>query len=144
MGTITDIASLKKQIALLEQKRDDEKHAITAEFHNLLESLKPVNLLKSLFRSVKESSDLKSDLLHGAIGMATGFVTNKLLLGKINGPFKALFGTLLQAGITKAAVSYPETIKTKGLSFLINILNSLKIRPGHEVDQEHANASAVL
>jgi hypothetical protein len=144
MGTITDVTSLKKQIAFLEQKRENEKLAITQEFHSLLESLKPVNLIKGLFRSVKESPDLKSDLLHGAIGMATGFLTNKLLLGKINGPFKALFGTLLQAGITKAAVSYPETIKTKGLSFLINMLNSLKIKSGHEVEKQHASAGAVL
>ncbi len=144
METITDLASLNTRIAFLEQKRETEKEAITSEFHNLVESLKPVNLIKSLFHSVKESPDLKSDIFHGLLGLGTGFLTNKLLLGKMHGPIKKILGTMLQFGITKAAVNYPETIKTKGLSFLAKMLNGMKIKSGSEVEREHASAGAVL
>ena len=144
METITDIKSLKQRIAFLEQKRETEKQAITDGFSNLLESLKPVNLIKSLFRSVKGSPDLKSDIMHGIVGLGTGFLTNKLLLGRMHGPLKTVLSMLLNFGITKAAVSYPETIKNKGLSFLANVLHSMKIKSGGSVEKEHATAGAVL
>lgn len=142
MEKITDCTSLTSRIAFLESKRETEKQAIADEFHNLLDSLKPVNLLKKLFHSVKESPDLKSDIMHGIVGMGTGFLTNKLLLGKMHGPMKKILGTLLQFGITKAAVQYPETIKTKGLSILSNLLHAMKIKP--DIHQEHESAGAVL
>ncbi|RZJ30613.1 MAG: hypothetical protein EOO48_04480 [Flavobacterium sp.] len=145
MGAITDITSLKAQIAVLEQKREAEKDAVTDEAKAFLVSLKPVNLLKGLFRSVNESPDLKSDILHGLVGLGTGFLTNKLLLGKMHGPLKKVLGMLLQVGITKAAVTYPETIKNKGLTLLANVLHSMKIKtPKYVVEQEHAQAGAIL
>jgi hypothetical protein len=144
MGTITDLKSLRQQIALLEQKQETEKQAIEDGFQNLLESLKPVNLIKKLFHSVKESPDLKSDLLHAAIGLGSGFLTNKLLLGKMHGPLKKILGAVLPVVLTNAAVKYPETIKNKGLSFLAKMLGSMKIKPGSDVGHEHAKAGAVL
>lgn len=145
MATITDAASLKSRIAFLEQKREAEKDAITSEVKGFVESLKPINLIRSLFRSVNESPDVKSDILHGIVGMGTGFLTNKLLLGKMHGPLKKIMATILQIGITKAAVDYPETIKTKGLSILANLLHSMKIPSSKdEVASQHDHAGAVL
>lgn len=145
MEKITDLTSLDTQIAMLEQRQENEKAAIESEFHNLMESLKPANLIKSMFRSVKESPDLKSDLLHGAIGLGTGFLTNKLLLGKIHGPIKMILSALLPTVITKAAVQNTDDIKEKGLSLLAKALRSLKIKNGEDVaDDQHAKAGAVL
>jgi len=142
MGTITNIASLNARIAHLESRREEQKEAIKDEVHGLLESLRPVNLIKGLFRSVNESPDLKSDLLHAAVGMGTGFLTNKFLLGKLHGPLKTILGGLIQAGITKAAVSYPQEITSKGLSWLAVALNRMKIKS--TVEKQHEHAGAVL
>lgn len=141
METITDLAGLKMRIAYLEQKRENEKEAITNEFNGLLESLKPINLLKGLFNSVKKSPDLKSDIFHGILGLGTGFLTNKLLLGKLHGPLKKILGTVLQAGITNAAIRYPETIKEKGISLLTGFLKSIRLKDGQS---EHSEAASQL
>src|SRR6476660_5133559 len=104
-----------------------------------MESLKPANMLRKLFRSVNESPDLKADMLKGAIGLGTGFLTNKLLLGKINGPFKAILATILPAVMTKAAVEVPEKLKENGLSFLSKTLRSMKIQSSEDrTDGQHA------
>jgi hypothetical protein len=145
MEAITSIQSLDAQIATLERRQEEKKDAITGEFKNFMESLKPINLIKSLFHSVKESPDLKADIVKGAIGLGTGFLTNKLLLGKINGPFKAILATILPAVMTKAAVDVPEKIKENGLSFLAKTLRSMKIQSSEDkTDEQHATAGAIL
>jgi len=139
MQTLNSLQTLEVHIASLEHKQKEQKEAITAEVHDFMESLKPANMLRKLFRSVNESPDLKADMLKGAIGLGTGFLTNKLLLGKINGPFKAILATILPAVMTKAAVEVPEKLKENGLSFLSKTLRSMKIQSSEDrTDGQHA------
>jgi hypothetical protein len=140
MGPITSLATLNSRIAELESQREAQKEAIREDFHGLLESLRPINLIKGLFRSVKESPDMKSDILHAAVGLGTGFLTNKILLGKLHGPLKTILGGLIQTGIAKAAVSYPGEIQAKGFSMLAKFLERLKIKSSVEKQHEHAGA----
>lgn len=145
MERITDLAGLKQQIAILEQKREAEKDAISNEVADFLESLKPVNLLKGLFHSVKESPDLKSDLLRGAVGLGTGFLTNKLLLGKLHGPLKAVLGMILPGLLTSAAVKLPiDGVKHKGISMLTNFLKSIKIKTEGGIEKQHETGESHL
>ena len=145
MQTLNSLQTLEVHIAALERKQKEQKEAITEEFHGFVESIKPANLLLKLFRSVNESPDLKADMLKGAIGLGTGFLTNKLLLGKINGPFKAILAAVLPAVMTKAAVDVPAKIKENGLSFLAKTLRSMKIQSSEEkTDVQHVSAGAVL
>ena len=145
MQKLNSLQELEVHIMDLERKQKEKKAAITVEVQGFMESLKPANMLRKLFRSVNESPDLKSDMLKGAIGLGTGFLTNKLLLGKVNGPFKAILSAVLPAVMTKAAVDVPEKIKENGLSFLANTLRKMKIQSSEDKTQEeHASAGAVL
>src|SRR5690606_23419092 len=113
------------------------------EVSSFLTSLKPANLLKSAIQSVKQNPDLKSDIMHGIVGLGTGFLTNKILLGSLHGPFKKILATFVQAAVTNAAVKYPETIKNKGISFLTKILQSIKFKSDN-IDQQHLTGSSYL
>jgi hypothetical protein len=145
MQTLNSLQTLEVHIASLERQQKEKKEAITAEFQGFMESIKPANMLRKLFRSVNDSPDLKADMLKGAIGLGTGFLTNKLLLGKINGPFKAILATILPAVMTKAAVDVPEKIKENGLSFLAKTLRSMKIQSSEDkTEVQHAKAGAIL
>lgn len=144
MGTITDLPGLKREIAILENKRDMEKDAISQEVSQFVESLKPINLIKGLFTSVKNSPDLKADILHGAVGLGTGFLTNKLLLGSLHGPLKKVLATVVQGFMTKAAISYPETIKDTGISLLTKFLKSIRINTEGGIEKQHADGSSQL
>ena len=145
MQKLNSLQSLEVHIMDLERKQKEKKEAITAEVHGVMESLKPANMLRKLFRSVSDSPDLKADMLKGAIGLGTGFLTNKLLLGNIHGPLKAILSAVLPAVMTKAAVDVPVKIKENGLSFLAKTLRSMKIQSSEDkTDEQHATAGAIL
>ena len=143
MQTPSNIDNLAKRIEYLEQKSAIEKEAISTEVSDFVQSLKPINILKSVIHSVKKSPDMKADILHGLVGLGTGFLTNKILLGSLHGPLKKILSVVFQAGITNAAVKYPEAIKEKGLSLLTKFLHSIKIK-SDSVDEQHIVGSSNL
>ena len=144
MAAITDISSLKKRIAELEQQRDEEKKEIKDEVTGLLENLKPSNLATALLHSVRTSPELRSDIMHGIVGLGTGFLTNKLLLSKFHGPLKSIIATVVQAGITNAAIKYPDEIKSKVIGFATKFLQAIKFKTEPEITHEHTAGGGVL
>lgn len=144
MEPITNLIGLKTRIAELELQREADKEEIKLEVSGFLESLKPANLIGRIFKSVKESPDLKNDLMHGAMGLATGFITNRLFLGSAKGPLKKILAWVVQSGMTSAAIKYPEEIKEKGISWLTRFLQSIKIKTDDGIESQHASGSSQL
>ena len=134
MEVVTDYKSLKMRIEFLEKNRVYQKERIIDEVHGFTESLKPANIFRNFLHSMQGSSELKSDIIHGVIGLGTGFLTNQMLLNSFHGPVKKIMSVILQAGITNAAVKYPEEIKAKGISFLTRILQAMKLKTDHYHD----------
>jgi len=126
-GVVTNIDSLQQRIEFLEQRRKHEQEAIVAEFADLKEHLKPAALFRSAIASVRKSPELKADLIRGAVGLASGFLTNKVLLGKLKGPWKKIFALLVQAGFVNVAVNHTDTIRDKVLSAITGILKSIRL-----------------
>ena len=88
--------ALKERIYSLEfQKRDEFRH-LKKQFHITYEGLKPLNILKSTFQDVTKSSEIKSTLINSAIGIATGYLSKKVLVGSSHNPIKRIFGTILE------------------------------------------------
>ena len=112
---IIDQLTLSQAIAVLEIRQQEEKLLIKEESTQFVESLKPINILRSIVRSVKDSPETKEDIIHGVVGLGTGFLANKVLLGSLQGPLKKILGFLMQSAITSATVKYPEVIKNKGI-----------------------------
>ncbi|HEY0092478.1 MAG TPA: hypothetical protein VGB43_08330 [Flavobacterium sp.] len=135
MEVVTDLKSLKMRIEFLQKNRVYQKETILEETHAIIDSLKPANIFRSFLHTAQGSSELKSDIMHGIIGLGTGMLTNKLLLNSFNGPLKKLLAIVVQAGITNVAVKYPEEIKAKGISFLTRMLQAIKFKS--DSDQNH-------
>lgn len=129
---IIDHLTLAQAIAVLEIRQAEEKILMKAETTEFVESLKPINILRSVVRSVRDSPETKEDIIHGVVGLGTGFLANKVLLGSLQGPLKKILGFVLQAGITNATVKYPEVIKNKGIDIFKNFLQAIKIKPNHD------------
>lgn len=70
------------------------------EFHNLLVSLKPANIIKNTIHEVQESTELKHNIFKVALGLGAGYFSRKLVIGKSAGIVKKALGTALQYGIT--------------------------------------------
>jgi hypothetical protein len=110
--------SLGYTIALLEIKRDQEFKALSDQFHVTYESLKPVNMLKSAFKEVTGSADLKHDISSAAIGVSSGYLLKKIFFRPTLNPLKMLAGIVLQTVATNIAAKHSDQIKSSGFKIL--------------------------
>lgn len=127
MQVIKDDASLAEAIRLLENRRISQEDSLKEHWELTLTNLNPITLLKDGIKDTFSSPDFKSTLLKGAIGLATGFFTKKLIVGSSHSAIKAIIGTIAQTGATSLAFQNTEDIKSKGVSFLSNMLKKIKI-----------------
>src|SRR5665647_1045669 len=97
---ITGASDLSTAIKRLERKKILMEEDLRDHMHLILQSLKPVNLLKTTLNEVQESTPLKHNLLKIAIGLGAGYFSKKMIIGKSAGFVKKALGTALQYGIT--------------------------------------------
>ena len=100
MKKINQTEILKETILLMKMKQADELVQLKDQYHYTLESLKPLNLIKKAFGLVATSPEIKGNILSNVIGITTGYLTKKVLLGGTHNPIKRILGTVLQFAIT--------------------------------------------
>jgi hypothetical protein len=99
-GKINSITELDMAIKRLERKKLLLEENLKDDFHTLLQSLKPTNILKNTIHEVQESPELKHNLFKVALGLGAGYFSRKLVVGKSAGIVKRALGAALQYGIT--------------------------------------------
>jgi hypothetical protein len=124
MKTKNETDSLNESIVMLQNKRAQELDELKQQLHIACESLKPLNLIKSAFHEVADSAEIKNNLVNSAIGLGTGFVSKKLLLGSSHNPFKKIMGTLIQFGVANVISKHVDDIKSIGGNLLNRFLKS--------------------
>lgn len=110
--------SLNELIILQEQKYDMDLELLKEQFHVAYESLKPINLIKSLFHEVTASPEIKNDMVSNVIGLGTGFISKKLLIDGSHNPAKRVLGTLIQFAVANLVSKHSDNIKTIGGNLL--------------------------
>lgn len=91
--------ALKDAIALLESNQAEELQLLRQQFHITYDSLKPMNLIKKGFQDITSLPDIKNGLLNNAIGLATGYLSKKVLIGATRNPIKRILGTVLEFAV---------------------------------------------
>jgi hypothetical protein len=113
MKNKTQADALKDAIALLESKQAGELQLLRQQFHITYDSLKPMNLIKKGLQDITSLPDIKNGLINNAIGLATGYLSKKVLIGATRNPIKRILGTVLEfavAGlVTKQVKEAKET-----------------------------------
>ncbi len=116
---------LAEAISLLENKQAEELKLLKEQFHQTYESLKPINLIKSTFQEVQASPNIKRDVLNTAVGLATGYLSKKVLTNDSSQtPIKKMLGTILQFAIAKVVSSNSDSIINSGESFIQGIMKN--------------------
>jgi hypothetical protein len=105
---------LKEAIFLLKKKQTVELKLLKEHMQTVKESLKPVNLIKGLFRQVTSAPEIKGDILGSIIGLATGYVSKKAFVGGSHNPITKIIGSLLQMGVSNVASNNSDSIKSIG------------------------------
>jgi hypothetical protein len=124
MQKITTAADLKKTISELEDKKTAEWIALRAEFLTTAEKIKPINIIKKTFKDAISAPDLKDNIINTAIGLTTGFVAKKTLIGKTYNPLKKLLGVVLEMTVANKIAKNADKIKGMGNIILNRIINS--------------------
>ena len=99
MKKITESEALREKIMMLQLRQTAELQLLKTQMHFTYESLKPINLIKNAFHEVASSSEVKNSLVNNAIGLATGYLSKKVLIGGTRNPFKKILGAVLEFSI---------------------------------------------
>jgi hypothetical protein len=119
MKKITSAQELHEAIEALEQKKADQMIVLEHHFADFYESLRPANLIKNTFQNVFSSNDSRRNILGSVIGLGTGFLSKKLLVGKSVSVFKKILGAAVEFGVAGLIAKNAGRIKEKG-SEIIN------------------------
>jgi len=129
---ITNSEELAEAIAELESKEKIQKREIEETFKVVSENLKPMNLVRNGFRSIF-AGEHKGDLLNALIGLGSGFLSRKLILGKTNGFVGRTVGKAIQWGMAGLVSKNADKIKeTAG-----GIIDRLFRKHGHDSNHTH-------
>ncbi len=105
-------SELRAAILQLESTQALEKKILKEQFHLTYESMKPINLIKSTFKDVAASTDIKDNLLNAGVGLGVGYITKVVFQGASHSPLRKLFGTVLEFGIANVVAKNPEAVKS--------------------------------
>ena len=91
---------LDQKIAELSNRRDLELLDLKNQFNVVIESVKPINIVKQTFSSLYNSPEKKLNILELATSFIGGYISKKIVVGNSNSMIKNLFGNVLQYGIS--------------------------------------------
>lgn len=113
--TLNEMISIQKMIYA------NDLEQLKMQFDVAFDSVKPINLVKNLFHQVTASPDIKNDLLNKVIGLGTGILSKKLLLGSSHNPIKKVFGILFEFAVANVVSKNSGSIKTIGANLFKRI-----------------------
>lgn len=112
MEKIKSIKELREAILQLEIKQIEDKRLLQEQFVSTYESLRPVNLIKNLFKDLITSPSLKQQIASTLLGLAAGYFTKKVAIGSSHSPLRKLLGSILQMGIRNVVTKKSGGIKS--------------------------------
>lgn len=112
---INSVSDLETAIKRLERKRLLLEEGIRDDFHEVLQSMKPTNILKNTIHEIQQSPELKHNLFKVALGLGAGYFSRKLVVGKSAGIVKKALGAALQYGITTFVAKKNNNEEVDGL-----------------------------
>lgn len=110
--------SLNDMIVRQEQQYDNDLRVLKDQFHIAYESLKPINFIKNIVHEVSTSPEIKTDMADNIIGLATGYISKKLLIDTTHSPFKKALGFIFQFAVGNVVSKHSDTIKIVGANIL--------------------------
>jgi len=129
MQKITSGYRLKNAIQLLEVKQAVDAQMLKDQFYFTCESLKPVNLLKRSLHDLTSSPNLIDTILSTAIGLGTGYLSKKIVVGTSGNILRKLLGLMLQVGVTKAVAQHPDAVKSFGRFIFHQLSRKKELNP---------------
>ncbi|WP_310556919.1 hypothetical protein [Flavobacterium sp.] len=108
MKRINENIALKEKITFLKNKQEDDFLILKQQYYATIDSFKPLNLIKSATQEFISSPDLKANLINGAIGFGTSYLTKNLLNEDSVNPIKRVLGKVLKFALKNFVGKKPK------------------------------------
>jgi hypothetical protein len=125
MPNTTTLAGLRETIRDLEARQSTEWLSVKKDTLSAYESFKLINIIKSTLKQTLTAPELKANIADTAIGLTTGFLAKKVLIGKTGNPFKKVLGLILEMTVANKVANNADAIKTVA-GILLNKLTPSK------------------
>lgn len=122
MQEITSTVSLQKAIQQLEVEREFQGMQLKKDFQIALSNLNPFNILKGTLEKATSTPLLFDNIISTIVGLATGFLTKKIVVGKSHNKLRVLLGSIVQYGVLNFVGQQSAAIKSIGLYLVQSLL----------------------
>jgi hypothetical protein len=117
MQTTDATEELKNAIRIVEIRQSMNGQLLKEQLLLTYDSLKPANLIRSTLKEVTSSPFLINNLAGSVIGLTTGYLSKKIVIGSSAGLLRKLLGNILQFGVTNIISKNSEVVESYGKSF---------------------------
>lgn len=128
MQHITSTIELKEAIRQLEADCDFEGAQLKADFEYACKSLNPLNIIRDTLEKTASSPLLLDNIIGTALGLVTGFLTKKIVIGKSGNKLRILAGSILEFAILNGISQRSDAIKSIGRFLLQTFLRKKEIK----------------
>jgi|SRR5450432_1026830 len=129
-SNITNVAQLHSTIAELQNKAYAQERDIAENFKSVTESLKIQNIVKHSLGSLFKGQD-KENIVNILLGLTSGFISRKLLLGKTGGLIGKNLGRVIQWGVAGLVSKNADKIKEKSSEIIDKYFKKSKTDSNH-------------
>ena len=129
-------ASLKETIRILEIRQAEEIQDFNRQLKSTFDSLKPANLIKSMFKDFANQVEMKSNVFEAIIPLMTNFLSAKFMRFGRRNSFYRVIATIIQMSITNFTAKHRHKI--------LDILTSTFERIKDWLNQTRAEAEEAM
>ena len=117
---------LKQRIQELENKQTETLSEIKVDIANIYESVKPINIIKNTLEASLNMPEIKNKLIDSLLGLATGFVTKKVLVKNGDTAVGKVLGAIVQIAVAALVAKNSDKIKEISRDILQYGLNMIE------------------
>lgn len=104
---------LRKSIQLIENEQIVKGQELKEQFVLTLESM-PLNLIETVIKDITSPSNSRDSILATVAGMASGYISKKIVVGTSDSIGRKFMGKILQIGVANVVANHSEDIKMLG------------------------------
>ncbi len=122
MQKITTVNELRIEIERVESLRDADLILLREQLKVTQDGLTPINLIKKTFKNIFSSPEVKTSLVNATLGITSGMVAEKIIVGKSHNPITKIMGAAIKFLVTNKVVKNADEIKMVGPMIMNKII----------------------
>ncbi|MBW0176724.1 hypothetical protein [Sediminibacterium sp.] len=108
------LRELQLTIIEMESVHKQDGIELRQSFRDVLNSFRPIQLIKETFTKVAESGKIKDSIANMLISVSAGYLSKKIVESGSKNIFKTILGTVVMFGVSSLISKNQEIIKTLG------------------------------